>query len=363
MLFFKEESNIILEISELKTGVPIFIKNKALYLSCQKTANTVDFYIKKEQSGRNQWILEVDSSDDDIYYIKTNYLRDDGAQYLGNPNINYRVFLYTTKNRFTRWNIINVEDDKYLLKYVGDKFNEREHTIVVARYNENLDWLLPYNDCTIVYNKGLSDLTEFRTIHNIKNIGREGNTYLHHIINNYDKLQERVTFLQGESLNHNSTILYGLDNYEKLLFFQPLGLRWLESKHIPPTEIIVKYKTVTDFGLIYLVIKINSNLDYLNEYYFFDAGVIHTKNNYIDAYKLNDEPIIDNFLSRSKFPLKKPTKEINYTWSALFSVKKEKIRNNSKESYINICKELVRTDDQGGPDGYVLEKLWCYLLE
>ena len=363
MLFFKEELNIILEISNFNTTAPLYIKHNELYLSCQKEANAVDFFIKKEQSGRNQWLIEVDPTDEDVFYIRNLYLRDDGAQYLGNPNVNSRVFLYTTKNRFTKWNIINVEEDKYILKYAGDKFNKTDHCIVVARYNEDLDWLLPYNDCTIVYNKGLPDLLEFKTIKRLENIGREGHTYLYHIINNYNKLEDRITFLQGESLNHNSSILYGIDNYEKLLDFQPLGLRWLESKRIPPTEIVLKNETVTDFGLHYLVIKIHNNLDYLNEYYFFDAGLIETKNKYIVTYKLTTESIIDNFLSRSKFPVKKSTLAINYTWSALFSVKKENIRKNSQESYINICKELLRTDNQGGADGYVLEKLWCYLLE
>ena len=34
------------------------------------------------------------------------------------------------------------------------------HKIVCARYNENIDWLKPYSNKTIVYNKGKWELKE-----------------------------------------------------------------------------------------------------------------------------------------------------------------------------------------------------------
>lgn len=64
--------------------------------------------------------------------------------------------------------------------------------IVVARYNENLNWttIYPFNQFKyIVYNKGNNDnftKDNVKKIINLENVGRECHTYLHHILQNYD---------------------------------------------------------------------------------------------------------------------------------------------------------------------------------
>jgi hypothetical protein len=70
--------------------------------------------------------------------------------------------------------------------------------VVVARYNESIDWTrnLPYK--VHVYNKG--DALE-GTIP-LENIGREAHTYLHFIVENYNSLPEFVLFLQGNPFDH-----------------------------------------------------------------------------------------------------------------------------------------------------------------
>jgi len=75
--------------------------------------------------------------------------------------------------------------------------------IVVARYNEDIKWLLPYKDIVIIYNKGEYNylLNNFNII-NLKNYGRESHTYLYHIINNYDNLTEKIIFFQGKIDDH-----------------------------------------------------------------------------------------------------------------------------------------------------------------
>jgi hypothetical protein len=75
--------------------------------------------------------------------------------------------------------------------------------IVISRYNEDLEWLdeYPFNQFEyIVYNKGDNEdfiKTNVKHIINLPNIGREGHTYLYHIINNYDNLSNIVVFLPG----------------------------------------------------------------------------------------------------------------------------------------------------------------------
>ena len=75
--------------------------------------------------------------------------------------------------------------------------------IVVARYNEDIAWLLPYKDITVIYNKGeFNQLLNRFNIINLKNYGRESHTYLYHIINNYENLTEKIIFFQGKISDH-----------------------------------------------------------------------------------------------------------------------------------------------------------------
>lgn len=78
--------------------------------------------------------------------------------------------------------------------------------IVVARYNENIEWLRddPFNKySTIIYNKGESDIQKFGKITKIvqlNNVGRCDGSFLHHIVTNYDHLSTITLFFPG-SLN------------------------------------------------------------------------------------------------------------------------------------------------------------------
>lgn len=67
-------------------------------------------------------------------------------------------------------------------------------SIVVARYQENVDWVhtLPKDIQVHVYTKGLD----------VPNVGRESSTYLHHIITQYDSLTDEVIFCQGDPFDH-----------------------------------------------------------------------------------------------------------------------------------------------------------------
>ena len=75
--------------------------------------------------------------------------------------------------------------------------------IVVARYNEDLKWVTeyPFNQFKyIIYNKGINskykkpkNYIEFK----IPNVGRCDHTYLYHIVNNYNNLENITIFLPG----------------------------------------------------------------------------------------------------------------------------------------------------------------------
>ena len=51
--------------------------------------------------------------------------------------------------------------------------------LIVSRYNENIDWVNKINFDYIIYNKGINDLSQPHI--NLKNVGREADTYLNYI--------------------------------------------------------------------------------------------------------------------------------------------------------------------------------------
>jgi hypothetical protein len=80
--------------------------------------------------------------------------------------------------------------------------------IVVARYTENIDWLVPYASQSLIVNKEQvvtsSFLVPFPNVIKEDNIGRESHTYLLFIIKNYHCLPEIVIFTQGRIEDHFS---------------------------------------------------------------------------------------------------------------------------------------------------------------
>jgi len=359
---FKTDKTTGFKIDNYTYGSPLSILHNNLYLSSSQDKNLVDFYFTDDNNGKQKWIIEESVDNDSTVHIGASKPNKYGEKYLGAPNSDNIVFMYTSKTKHTKWKITKAENNTYNIVYVGEKFNPITHTIVVARYNENIEWLRPYNDCVIVFNKGENNIPPFKNIKTLQNIGREGETYLRYIIDNYDNLPDKVTFLQGESFSHNSTILYGLDNYEKTLKFQPLGVKWKSNPQVPPVNIINEYQTITEYGLYYLVINVGLNLEYLDKYYFNDSDLGYVQKKYTKYYNLNEEnTIISHFLKRVGYPEIFPN-SLEYSWSALFSASKSNIHKNSHLLYKNIWHELTKDFLDGGPNGYVLEKLWLFLL-
>lgn len=73
--------------------------------------------------------------------------------------------------------------------------------LVVARYEENLNWLRRVPDVfqVTVYDKSTSPHPDSISL---PNTGREAHTYLHHIVSRYDSLAELTVFCQGKPFDH-----------------------------------------------------------------------------------------------------------------------------------------------------------------
>lgn len=340
------------------------------YLGYHSITNTVELY--NEHEARNtdnlislQWLIEHDDQVADYYYIKAIHrIQQEVCCYVGCPNQNNQLFLYSSKGQYTRWNILTVQEDtetkiQHQLVYVGEKFDNLKYEIVVAYYQENIDWIYAYADLITLYCKNSNSGTIGNKIHKIEhlpNIGREGHTYLHHIIHKYDTLKEYTIFLQAGWIDHNPTIYYALDNLEQLLPIQPLGWKWLEN--VPP-ENILNTAIQTDFGLKYLVTQIHKNtLQIVKPFYFFDTGI-----NCLKTLSNNFSNLTNHFLQSAHVDFSKyPTKFIPFTYCALFGVNKQFIQTTSKAIYKNIYNYLFQSNDQGGPEGYVIERMWLCIF-
>jgi len=88
--------------------------------------------------------------------------------------------------------------------------NKNNVVIVIARYNEDLNWLAtePFSKYKyIVYNKGVND-NFFRSANcvgvvELPNVGRETHSYFQYIIDHYDALSNISIFLPGSADSEN----------------------------------------------------------------------------------------------------------------------------------------------------------------
>jgi hypothetical protein len=83
--------------------------------------------------------------------------------------------------------------------------------IIVARYNENIDWTKKFNN-VIIYNKGNNLPNNFNCI-TLPNVGREGHSYYKYIYDNYDNLDDYTIFLQGNPFEHSPNLFKIIEKY------------------------------------------------------------------------------------------------------------------------------------------------------
>ena len=230
--------------------------------------------------------------------------------------------------------------DNYLYyydEYLNENFVANGNlnvNIIIARYNEDLKWTLekPFDQFKyIVYNKGNNENFEKKNVKEIialPNVGKCDETYLHHIIDNYNNLADINVFLPGS-----------LD---------------------------LKYKKKIARKLLKEIIDTNNAIFIsLNEY---DIKKLHY-NFKLDEYKtkhssnrtLNPEAELKKSEIRpyglwfeSKFGDKKINCIIYY---GIFSVHKKDIIQHPKSYYEDLIKGL--SYHQSPEEGHFFERSWC----
>jgi len=73
-----------------------------------------------------------------------------------------------------------------------------EVEIVLAHYDEDVQWSSPYKNIRTIYCKGPQKKRPDGCVP-LKNVGREGHTYLYHIVKNYENLSQWTVFTQAQA--------------------------------------------------------------------------------------------------------------------------------------------------------------------
>ena len=222
-------------------------------------------------------------------------------------------------------NIKTKNSIKSLMKIINKLYINEKSLMVVARYNENIDWVKKYKN-VIVYNKGNTQDLEKSEIPFTKldNVGREGHTFLYHIINNYDNLSNWIIFVQGNPFDHCPNFYEKIDKlYENINNNLELSNEFNLSNNFNFLSDIIYYSNI-------------SNCPYHSN--------IPLKKVYNDIFNSNDDD-----------------KPIIFSPGAQFYVSKKLILTKPKIYYEKILKLL---DYNINPiEGFCIERLWKYIFE
>ena len=202
--------------------------------------------------------------------------------------------------------------------------------LIISRFQEDISWLNYYKDFKLyIYNKGDEiQNSNFKNIIKIPNLGRESQTWLYHIVNNYNNLDDINIFLQGR-----------IDDLGCMAFRDPNEY----CKNINRYGFEVKR-----YGLL---------------------GPLHWENNIgiekDSRYKKNWE---EGKISKSDLGFRKFAKSIfpdipifvATSYGGCFAVKKELILKYNIIFYERLLDILSKSKNP--IEGHYMERLWCYIF-
>ena len=107
----------------------------------------------------------------------------------------------------------------YKIPYINNLNNKtkKNFELVITRYNEDISWSNNYINFRTIYNKG--DTNVLYEYIKKDNIGRDGETALYHIINNYDNLADITFFCQG-AINDRDDQIISLEDWKRYINFE-----------------------------------------------------------------------------------------------------------------------------------------------
>jgi len=206
------------------------------------------------------------------------------------------------------------------------------YLIIVSRFNEDINWLNPVMDNTIIINKG-KQLNIFNEIP-LENVGRESHSYLWYIINAYDNLPDIIVFTQADISDHR-------EKNDSSYLLQMKKEAEENGKSLP-------YKNHYTSNLN------NNDLWCDPEWNLQKDGTYYLHNN----YKNNNRVVFSKWFMKNinkRYP-----NPINIYTNGLFAVKKELILKHPKIYYERLIKEVSHHIDPS--EGHFFERSWFYIF-
>jgi len=232
--------------------------------------------------------------------------------------------------------LINFSFKKYLSTLMKTKY-------IIARYNENIKWTNFAKEKCIIYNKGdkLGIVNEIL----VPNVGRESETYLRFIIENYDNLPDICVFLQGKISDH---------------------IRYIRGmKPDPRLNLSLNYVTFLEKEAMFngsSLPRITVNANTRNNIWSKEWNKKKWRG--FDWYLYNNYKNQKHIVFHDWFinNIRKdyPKKRFKVYRNAIFSVTKEKILRHPKKYYENLIKEVNWHVEP--IEGHFFERSWYYIF-
>jgi len=199
--------------------------------------------------------------------------------------------------------------------------------IIIARYNESINWIKPISKHVILYNKGqsISDLTfNIQKTVTVENIGRESHTYLKYIFDNYETLPNISIFCQGDITDHYvGNPIVNINKMKNEAQFIGISSNWRNDLHV---DYNFKIKETTSAkGMKYICS---------------DTG--YTFGDWFIKYVNNEFP-----------------KQFIWYTGAVFAVRKSNILRRNKQFYETLLKQHKT---QNPEVAHFLERSWYYIF-
>ncbi|MCG2590346.1 hypothetical protein [Rhodohalobacter sulfatireducens] len=248
------------------------------------------------------------------------------------------------------------------------------HTLVIARYKENISWVkhVPDSFDIIIYNKSkrlplfqklLCKLNDRIQVVHIPNCGREAETYLRYVKETaeYGDPESYTVFCQGNPFEHSPDFLQLLNRVHLWDPLQPLSYRWRKDRNIPPKEVLKMDKRHFIEGLRVRVETFS--LYSLGTIYFLDKGIQYTTKWYQSERNLGEGVNISHhFLKECNLPEIAKTAACHnlgrFTFGAIFAVKNQLLNDLQEESIYSMY-DLTHKDDKYG---YLFERHWMHIF-